>query len=204
MVSVEHLAALVAATAVLVLIPGPNVALIVARSLQYGVRAGVLTTLGTTLGVAVQLALVFVGITAAVELAASLFSVLRWAGIAYLVWLAYQQWHAESGELQIPHHVPARAELGRGFLIALMNPKVLIFNAAFLPQFVVSSQPLLPQLAVVSTVYLLVLFAGDVLWSVGASAARPWFARYSSIRNKLGATFYAAAGIGLALARRGD
>lgn len=72
---------LVLATSVLVVIPGPNVALIVANSLRYGLRMGVMTVLGTTAGVAAQLALVVLGLVAIVEMAADALSWIKWAGV---------------------------------------------------------------------------------------------------------------------------
>ncbi len=82
--------ALILATSVLVLIPGPNVALIVANSLQFGFRMGVMTVLGTTVGVALQLALVIAGMAALLEFAADAFAWIRWAGVVYLLWLGIQ------------------------------------------------------------------------------------------------------------------
>ena len=89
-----NLLALAAATAVLVSIPGPNVALIVATSLRSGLRAGFTTVFGTTLGVAIQLLVVAIGLAAIVELAANVLAWLRWAGVAYLVWLGIATWRA--------------------------------------------------------------------------------------------------------------
>ena len=79
------LIALALATAVLVSIPGPNVALIIANSLRHGIGAGVVTVLGTTLGVALQLALVVIGMAAILEYAADVLTWIKWAGVVYLM-----------------------------------------------------------------------------------------------------------------------
>lgn len=88
----EMLAALVIATAILVMIPGPNVALIVANSVHYGPRSGVMTVLGTTAGVALQLVAVVLGMAVVIEFAAELLDWIRWAGVAYLAWLGIRTW----------------------------------------------------------------------------------------------------------------
>lgn len=91
---------LVLATSVLVVIPGPNVALIVANSLRYGLRMGVMTVLGTTAGVATQLALVVLGLVAIVEMAADALSWIKWAGVAYLIWLGIRTWREPATDLE--------------------------------------------------------------------------------------------------------
>jgi threonine/homoserine/homoserine lactone efflux protein len=75
---VENIVALIAATIVLILIPGPNVALIVANSLRHGMRIGIITSLGTTVGIAVQLLVVVVGMAALIELVADALTWIKW------------------------------------------------------------------------------------------------------------------------------
>lgn len=191
---------LVVATAILVMIPGPNVALIVANSLKYGFRMGVHTVLGTTVGVGLQLALVVFGLAAVVEVGAEALLWIKWAGVAYLVYLGirtFRQPADDLGEIQA-----APAMFGRGCVIALLNPKTLLFNAAFIPQFVSTTNATVSQLGLVAAVFLAVLFVGDVLWALFASSAGRVLSRYATMRNRLTGTFLTAAGIGLALSRR--
>lgn len=195
----EMLVALFIATAILVMIPGPNVALIVANSVQYGLRSGVITVLGTTAGVALQLLAVVAGMAVVIELAADALSWIRWAGVAYLIWLGIQTWRTPAADLAIIR--PARAVFLRGCLLAAVNPKTLLFNAAFLPQFVNENST--GSVIVVGAVFLGVIFIGDLLWALFANAARQRLARYSHWRNRLTGAFLAAAGVGLALAKRG-
>ena len=190
---------LVIATAILVMIPGPNVALIVANSLKYGFRMGVATVLGTTVGVGLQLALVVFGLAALLAVAAEALTWIRWAGVVYLIYLGIRTWREAPDDLARVEAAPAM--FWRGCLIAVLNPKTLLFNAAFIPQFV-GDQATIISLGGVATVFLAVLFAGDVLWAAFASSARPLLARYSSVRNKLTGAFLVTAGAGLALARK--
>jgi len=182
------------------MLPGPNVALIVANSLKYGFRMGVHTVLGTTVGVGLQLALVVLGLAAIIEVAAEALHWIKWAGVAYLVFLGIRTWREPAGDLNKIEAAPAM--FWRGCLIAVLNPKTLLFNAAFIPQFVATGDAAASQPAVVAAVFLAVLFVGDVLWAAFASSARGVLARYAKLRNRLTGAFLTAAGIGLALSRR--
>ncbi len=193
------LLALIIATAVLVSIPGPNVALIVANSLKFGFRSGLVTVLGTTLGLGLQLTLVVAGMTAVIELAADALSWIRWAGAAYLVWLGIKTWRTPADELTTLTAVPVL--FWRGCLVAAANPKTLLFNVAFIPQFVGTGGGALTPVTV-AAVYLSVVLLGDLLWAALATSARRALGRYMSLRNRLTGAFLVAAGVGLALSRR--
>ena len=195
----ENILALGLATAVLVAIPGPNVALIVANSLQYGFREGAITVLGTTLGVGLQLGLVVLGMAAVIEFAADLLTWIKWAGVVYLVYLGVRAWRETASDLG---EVRARpAVFWRGCMIAAVNPKTLLFNAAFLPQFL-SAGSGAGEFLLIAGVFLVVLLVGDLLWAAFATSARRLLGRYGKFRNRLTGSFLVAAGVGLALSRR--
>ena len=200
----SNLIALVAATVVLILIPGPNVALIVANSLKHGLKYGLVTAAGTTLGLAVQLLLVVAGMAAVIELAASALIWIKWLGVVYLVYLGIRTWREPAADLgQIGAHI-GHGLFWRGAMLAVINPKTLLFNAAFLPQFVSTSAGAAGELTVVSAVFLTVIVVGDALWAVFASAARRWLKGFGQLRNRLTGGFLIGSGLGLALARQGD
>lgn len=184
---------------VLVLIPGPNVALIVANSLRDGWWAGAITVLGTTFGVALQLALVVLGLVAIVELVADALNWIRWAGVAYLVWLGIRTWRTPADDLSQVRAEPAA--FWHGCIVAALNPKTLLFNAAFLPQFVAADAGP-PQFLLVAAVFLGVLLLGDMLWVGFANSARQLMRRFAHARNRVTGAFLVLAGIGLALSRR--
>ena len=196
----NSLLALAAATAVLVLIPGPNVALIVANSLKFGFRTGVYTALGTTAGVGLQLVLVVLGLAAVISVAVDALTWIRWAGVAYLIYLGIRTWNEPASDLGKIE--AARTMFWHGFVIAALNPKTLLFNAAFIPQFVGTVDASLVRLCLVAAVFLTVLLMGDILWAAFANSARNVLGRYANLRNRLTGLFLTAAGIGLALARR--
>lgn len=195
----SNLAALIVATGLLVMLPGPNVALIVANSIRYGFREGLATVLGTTVGVGLQLVLVVCGLAAVVAVAAEALTWIRWVGVVYLVWLGIRTWYEPADDLA--HVEAAPALFRRGLAIALLNPKTLLFNAAFIPQFVADGAGV-SGLVVVAGVYIAVLFAGDVAWAAGAGSARHLVARYAHLRNRLTGAVLVVAGAGLACARK--
>ncbi|WP_288900679.1 LysE family translocator [uncultured Sneathiella sp.] len=188
----------------LVAIPGPNVALTIANSLRYGTLYGLCTVAGTTVGVGIQLLLVVLGIGALLEVAADILTWLKWAGVVYLLWLGYRSWIAPPEDLSAIRavRVPVMALFTRGLMVAILNPKTLIFNAALLPQFISAEGDYVSQLSLVAAVFLTVLTFGDAIWAVFAGALRPLMLRYQNIRNRITAGFLIAAGIGLALAER--
>jgi len=196
---VNGLLALIAATSVLVMIPGPNVALIVASILRYGLRMGIVTVVGTTAGVGLQLLLVVFGLAALIEFAAGALTWIKWAGVIYLVYLGIRTWREPAIDLDRIEAAPIM--FWRGCIVALLNPKTLLFNAAFIPQFV-GGAPTLPQLGFVALVFLSVLLIGDILWVAFANAARRYIGRYGRMRNRVTGAFLTAAGAGLALSQR--
>lgn len=202
----ELFLALVLAAAFLVLIPGPNVALIVATSIASGTRAGLLAVAGTSLGIAAQLALTVFGLSALVAMAADVLTWLKWAGVAYLVYLGIRSWNAPAEDLgAVDAAPPLNARLFWGaFVVAVVNPKTLIFNSAFLPQFVSTDAPfsIETQFILVSGLFLLVMALGDSCWAILAGRARGFLKRYGAARNKISGAFLVGAGAALALARR--
>ena len=200
----ENIAALVVATFILVLIPGPNAALTVANTLQYGLRAGAVTVLGTTVGIALQLVLVTAGLAAVIEAAASALTWIKWLGVAYLLYLAVVTWRQPAQDLSGIEAQKHRHLFRRGVLLAVVNPKVLLFNAAFLPQFLSGQGSAAAQLLVVASVFLAVILVGDLLWALFASTARRGLEKFGHLRNRMTAVFLFGASLGLALSKRGS
>ncbi|MEZ5667480.1 MAG: LysE family translocator [Alphaproteobacteria bacterium] len=196
--------AFVAAVAVLVAIPGPNVALIVANSVAYGARFGLVTVAGTTLGVAVQLALAVSGMAALMGAMADLLGWLRWLGVAYLVGLGLWTWSRTAGDLAAVQAQPRRpaAIFWQGTALAVVNPKTLLFYGAFLPQFVRPDAEPATELAILGALFLAVVGIGDGLWALAAGWARHALRRYGALRNRITGAVLVGAGVALALARR--
>ncbi len=197
-----NMIALIAATTVLVLIPGPNVALIVANSLRHGLKLGLVTAAGTTAGIALQLFLVIAGMAAVIEIAASALAWIRWVGVLYLIYLGIRTWMEPAADLEQIGPQSATGVFWRGFGFSVINPKTLLFNAAFLPQFIGDASGAGGQLVVLASIFLTIIIIGDALWAVFAASARNWLSRFGNLRNKVTGGFLVGAGLGLALSRR--
>jgi threonine/homoserine/homoserine lactone efflux protein len=193
--------AFVGASAILMLIPGPNVALIVANSLTFGARAGLMTVAGTSAAMVVQLTIAALGVTALLGALAQAFDILRWLGVAYLVWLGVRAWRAPAHGLG-QGAVSPREIFGRGFLVSLTNPKTLAFYGAFLPQFLDPSAGLGKQMTILSVTFVSTALVIDSGWALLAGRARGLVARFGRLRNRLTGAVLVGAAVGLALARR--
>jgi homoserine/homoserine lactone efflux protein len=194
----------VLATTILILIPGPNVSLIVANSIAYGTRYGLLTVAGTTSAIVVQLALTALGLSAMLGVLAGWIDWVRWIGVAYLLYLGIRQWTAPPVDLTRTRPQPRsfRAIALRGFLISLTNPKTLLFYGAFFPQFISPDAPIAPQVALLSVTFMAIAGGLDSVWALLAGRARGVLAMRGRLRNRLSGGFLIGAGIGLALAHR--
>lgn len=200
--TLETMLALIGATAILVAIPGPNLALFIANTLAHGYRAGAVTVFGTATGIAVQLSLVLLGLAALLAVAASALVWLKWAGVAYLLYLGVMSWRRADDAISAPETVSAskRRLFFQGLMLSIVNPKTLLFNVAFIPQFVRVENGV-GGLLVPALVYLTVILIGDLLWVAFAGSARPTVLKLGKLRHKLTGGLFVASGVGLALAR---
>ena len=196
--------AFVAAVTILMLIPGPNVALIVANSVSHGFRYGLLTVAGTSSAMVVQLSLTILGMTELLGTLGSWFEWIRWIGVAYLIYLGVTTWRAPPLNLAEvpPEPKSARAMYTRALLVSLTNPKTLFFYGAFFPQFVVTSHSFGAQVAMLSATFLLLAVMVDCGWAVAAGRARRLLAVHGRLRNRISGGLLVGAGIGLAFARK--
>ena len=126
------------ATVIMLLIPGPSIALIVASSISYGTRYGLLTVAGTLLAVFVQLTIIGMGLISLLDHLTPWFTLLRWLAIGYLLYLGMKQWFGGAAQLDGANlgSGAVRGILLRAFVISLFNPKTLFFYIIFFPQFI--------------------------------------------------------------------
>jgi homoserine/homoserine lactone efflux protein len=190
-------------TLILVLTPGPIVTLVIATGATRGARAGLITVAGSSVGNAVLITCIALGLSLVIQHAAIIFEWLRWVGAAYLVWLGIQAWrHASDtpAAVQPRGHVYFR----RGFLAAISNPKTIAFFTAFLPQFIDPSLPAGHQLFVMCTVAIVMASFTDAGWAIVAGAGRTFFLRRASAKwlGRISGLALIGGGVWLSLARR--
>ncbi|ALK11054.1 LysE family translocator [Blastochloris viridis] len=139
----DVLAAFTLACGVLIVTPGPDMALFLSRTVAQGRLAGLATLAGALSGILVHSALAALGLSALLAASPAAFDVLKFAGAAYLVWLAFQALRHRGGLTLEP--APARLSTARlyasGLGVNLLNPKVILFFVTFLPQFVAADDP---------------------------------------------------------------
>jgi homoserine/homoserine lactone efflux protein len=199
----ELFAAFFLITLVLVVTPGPIVTLVIATGASQGTRAALTTVVGTTLGNALLIAAIALGLSWVIRNAAVLFEIMRWAGAAYLIWLGIQAWrHAGEGD-----SAPApsgHVNFLRGFAVALSNPKTIAFFTAFLPQFIDPGLPAERQLAVMCAVSVVLAAFTDSAWAVAAGFGRAWFMTTwrAKLLGRLSGAALIGGGVWLSLARR--
>ncbi|MFI8434494.1 LysE family translocator [Streptomyces sp. NPDC079020] len=182
MLSVERLLAFAAMSFLLIVIPGPSVLFVIGRALAQGRRAALTTVVGNTLGAYVLILAVALGIGSIVERSVLVFTVLKLAGAAYLVYLGVKAWR-QRGSLQTTFTTEQNQQGGRrtmweGFAVGVANPKTLVFFAAVLPQFVDRAQGnVVLQMLLLGLVFNIIAMACDSLWGLAAATGRDWFAR---------------------------
>ena len=199
--------AFVLATAIMIALPGPSVLLTVAHSLSFGWRRALATVAGETMGIAVQLMIVAVGLTSLLNVVAEAFAWLRWAGAAYLVYLGVKQWRSADKPLKVDTSAVSRTNLlVQGLITTIFNPKSLIFIAAFLPQFIDASLPLGMQVAFIVPTFLVITFSVASIWALVAGKARGFLQSQRAIRSvsQTAGGLMIIAGMGLALSHRGN
>jgi threonine/homoserine/homoserine lactone efflux protein len=164
------------AAATLIMIPGPNHLYITARGVADGRRAGIASALGVETGTLLHVAAAAAGLSALVAASATAFGVLRYAGAAYLVYLAVRTLRGGDGpDGPAPAPKPLHRVYLDGVLINLLNPKVVLFFLAFLPQFVDQSAGAVPlQIAVMGLVTCLLGLASDLVYAVAGGAIGGW------------------------------
>lgn len=190
---------------VVVLIPGTGVIYTISTALFFGRRAGVAAAVGCTAGIIPHLTASILGLSAILHMSAVVFQLVKYAGAAYLIFLAWSMWR-DTGSLGLDtpenHRRPIRVAF-RGVWINILNPKLSIFFLAFLPQFVAAdaSRPLL-QLTRLSAVFMALTLAIFVIYAMFANGLRACIVnrprRMRGIRKAF-AGIFATMGIKLAI-----
>jgi threonine/homoserine/homoserine lactone efflux protein len=180
-VPTSHLLAFTLTTVVFLVIPGPSVLFVVSRSVVHGSAAGVATVVGNTAGVLTQIVAVAFGIGPLVQRSIALFTVLKLAGAAYLVFLGVQAIRHRRALADALGVQPERKTLARimldGFTVGVTNPKAVVFFAAILPQFVDRTAGHVPaQLILLGLILAGIALISDSTYALVAGRVRNWLA----------------------------
>ncbi|MBS1693217.1 MAG: LysE family transporter [Actinobacteria bacterium] len=189
--------------------PGAGAIQSMATGLTHGVRKGYWSILGLEVGLMLQLTLVAIGLGAAVANSILAFTIIKWVGVVYLIYLAVRQWRTATFDVQerVTQAVDGGrlALLVRGFLVNATNPKGLVFFLAVLPQFVVPTAPLLPQYLAIGVTMVSVDLVVMGLYTGLAVRLLGWLRtpRQQTVMNRVFSGLFATAAVVLSLVRRG-
>lgn len=201
------LLAFVGASLVLALTPGPAVVYIVARTLAQGRASGLSSVLGVALGNLANAVGAALGLAALFAVSSTAFTVVKWAGAAYLVYLGVKMWRTAPASVSatLPQAQPLRRIFRDGFLVALLNPKTTLFFAAFLPQFMDANGSPLVQTLALGSVFVAVACCTDLFYVLTASLVAPRLgkaARHAVWGNRLAGTSFIGLGVLTAMGSR--
>lgn len=201
--TLELYLAYIAASVLIVIVPGPTVTVIVANSLAHGARAGLLNVAGTQLGLALMIGVLLVGLTSIIETMGWWFDWLRLAGAAYLIWIGYKLIRS-SGTIDAGDSAPTPRGgfFLQGFLVILSNPKALLFFGAFIPQFVDPSRDYVLQVILLGATFMAVATVLDATYAVLSGGAGAFLTRQRvRLVSRISGAFLIGGGVWLALTR---
>jgi threonine/homoserine/homoserine lactone efflux protein len=205
----DHFLAFVAASAVLLAIPGPTVLLVVSYAIGHGRRPAAALVAGVALGDLTAMTASVLGLGVVLAASAELFTVLRWIGGAYLVWLGIALWRAPvAAEARTETQAAPTARPWRMFLhcyaVTALNPKSIVFFIAFVPQFLAHGQAMLPQMTILVASFVALATLNATLYVLLATAARQRLRapRLRRAMNRAGGTLLVGAGVAAASGMR--
>jgi threonine/homoserine/homoserine lactone efflux protein len=206
--SLEIWLAFTAASAVMLVIPGPTILLVVAYALGHGRRVALPIATGVALGDFTALTLSLLGLGALLKTSAVLFTALKWLGALYLIWLGIKLFRAggEAPPLPAAGAAGTARMLAHAWLVTALNPKAITFFVAFLPQFLDPTAPWLGQILIVEATFLSLAALNAFGYAILAGRARARLAEPRLLRRvqRTGGLVLIGAGIAtLAVARKG-
>lgn len=197
----------VLASTLILVIPGPTVILVISQAVTHGRKSVLPLVAGVLLGDFTAMTLSLLGLGAVVSASAFLFSVFKWIGAIYLLYLGVMMWKRNPDDSQGSAYradTTALSLLNRSFVVTALNPKSIAFFVAFLPQFVEPVSSPVPQLLVLGGIFLLLatlnatlyaIFAGQLCEHIKKKRVRKWF-------NRCGGSALIGAGIVTAAIQR--
>ncbi len=205
--TIETYLAYLLATIVVLIIPGPTIMLVVSCSLSEGKRAAMPLALGVGLGDLVAMTASMAGLGALLATSASLFTVLKWMGALYLIYLGIKSWRAKPdlGEAMARMQPSSRrANCFRAFAVTATNPKSIAFFCAFVPQFINQTAPMLPQVLLLGGTFVILAVINAALYALLAVKARAAVAnpKTMTIVNRMGGSALIGAGLVTAALKR--
>jgi threonine/homoserine/homoserine lactone efflux protein len=206
MMPLELFLAYAAAAAIVLVIPGPTITLVIGYALAEGRRAAWATVAGVALGDLTAVTLSLAGLGALLAASAALFTAVKWAGAAYLVYLGIRLWRTDPAPASlegVPNKSP-RKMLAHAWAVTSLNPKSIVFFVAFLPQFVAPGRPALPQLVLLGATFVAMAALNAAAYAWLAGRARRAIGRPGILKtvNRVGGSILIGAGLATVAIRK--
>lgn len=180
--------------------PGPNMLLALTHGIHHGVRRTLATCAGLMAGLAIYMLVSAAGLGALMATSQLLFATVKYLGAAYLIYIGIRTWRAAPrpvGTLADDEHGHAGDRFRRGFLVALSNPKAVIFFTALFPQFMTSGAPQGPQLLILGTTFFVIEASWQFAYASGGARLSGWLRseRHMRLVNRLSGGAFTGAGV---------
>lgn len=204
--TLELYSAYVIATIILLAIPGPTIMLVISYALAQGRRSAAASVLGVALGDATAATASLLGLGALLAASATLFTILKWVGAAYLFWIGIKMWRARAHGLSTlaVAQVPPLKVFRHAYIVTALNPKGIVFFMAFLPHFVAADAPIAPQLFLLGATFVVLGIVNAALYALTAAAIGQRMRSPSLVRliNRIGGGFLMSAALMTATLQR--
>ncbi len=202
----DILSAYIIAVVVIVSIPGPNIILIINDSLHHGLKKSLLTILGIKAGTSLLFALSLSGLAAVLLLFSSLFTLIKWAGVCYLIYLGVSQILVSfrPANPEVTSNMADNHFFLKGFFVSSTNPKGLLFAGAFFPQFVSTDAAVFLQVLFLCALFMVISFFIEILYAYAGTRTGKLFKteRIKNAIDRISGSLLVMFGVGLAFVRK--
>ncbi len=198
--SFEIWVAFVLAAGIVLVVPGPTILLVISQSIAHGRKAVLPLSAGVVMGDFTAMTLSLLGSGALLASSAALFSILKWIGAAYLIYLGIKLWRSDPGKAELSLTQPATSNgshFTRAFIVTALNPKSIAFFVAFLPQFVRTQSHALEQFVILGATFLVLAGVNAMLYGFFAGRLRDALlnTRVRRLFNRFGGSALIGAGL---------
>lgn len=188
--------------------PGPNALLALSHGVKHGVKNTLATICGSLLAFIILMVASLAGLAAIMASSVWLFETVRWLGAAYLIYLGIKMWRSSSQKLDVKSietDGKTKAELfKKGFLVAISNPKIIIFFASFFPQFIDPNYPPIQQMVILGITFVCFELSWQLFYAGGGNKISGWLntPKRQRMVDQVSGSLFIGAGTLLLLARK--
>ena len=201
----EILLAYVLASIIIVVVPGPNIILVINDSVKYGIKKSMLTILGIKTGISVLFFIALSGLAALLSMFSSIFIIIKWLGVFYLIYLGINQILSSFKTDPVEYELEPKSKnyFLKGFLISVTNPKGLIFAGAFFPQFIDKQTAIAPQILILCGGFLIISSIIEIIYAFIGDKLGKVFKKdnFKKVTERISGSFLILFGVGFSFVK---